>query len=198
MESQKHENPMSIRSKAALSKALLSLMMTRKFEEITISDIAAEAGLARQTFYTNFSKKEDILIYLLSEFFRRYHTQILASPEFPENIIVHYFIFWNDQRDFLRLLFKQNLGYLFCEQNRNFFTKNLSAFEKHFTADPWLLPYSLAGLAGMTFELLHLWITKEQGLDISVLHTLASNFISGRIFMPGENEAFSFPKVANS
>lgn len=186
---------MSVRSKAMLSKALLSLMMRRPFDDITISDIAAEAGLARQTFYTNFSKKEDVLVYLLSEFFRRYHTQVLASPEFPENIIVHYFIFWNDQRDFLRLLFEHNLGYLFCEQNRRFFTEDLSAFEKHFSAEPWLLPFSLAGLAGMTFELLYLWIVAGKGLDISILHTLADNFISGRIFSAPEQ---NLPPLSNA
>ena len=173
---------MSVRSKNALAKALLSLMLKKPFDDISISDISSKAGLARQTFYTNFSKKEDIIVYLLSEFFKRYTAHINSLPEFPDNIIVDYFIFWNEHIDFLKLLFARELGYLFCEQNREFFIKQLAGFEDAFSVEPWMLPYVLSGLAGITFELLRLWVTSEQGLSISVLNTLASNFMSGRIF----------------
>ena len=62
MLSNKHENPMSIRSKNALSSSLLKLMMYKHFTDISISDITERAGLSRQTFYTNFEKKEDIFL----------------------------------------------------------------------------------------------------------------------------------------
>ena len=64
MLAQKRENPMSVRSKSALAQSLLRMMIDKPFDEISISDITERAGLSRQTFYTNFIKKEDILKYL--------------------------------------------------------------------------------------------------------------------------------------
>ena len=116
----KRENPMSIRSKNALSQTLLKLMMYKPFDDIAISDITARAGLSRLTFYTNFERKEDILVYLLHGLYRRYLDKLAAAPPVPDNLMIDYFLFWGDSRDFLSLLFKQNMGWLFQNCNRAF------------------------------------------------------------------------------
>ena len=90
---------MSIRSKNALAEALLALMLREAFDDISISDITDKAFLSRQTFYTNFSKKEDILEYLLDGLFARYQAQLQQGRCEPDNFIVDYFIFWNNSRE---------------------------------------------------------------------------------------------------
>ena len=105
MLTQKRENPMAVRSKNALASSLLELMMRRHYSDISISDITEYAGLSRQTFYTNFQKKDDILIYLIRRLFQKYHNMLTASKPVPENLIIDYFIFWGDSKDFLALLF---------------------------------------------------------------------------------------------
>lgn len=182
MLSQKRENPMAIRSKNALSGALLKLMISKPLSEISISDITERAGLSRQTFYTNFQRKEDILIYLLHGLFGRYHDRITKSKPIPENLIIDYFIFWGDSRDFLTLLFQQNLGYLFQDCNRSFFIEDTDCLDDMFTAEGWQLPYIKASLAGITYELLLIWITKDQGLSVTVLNSLAANLLGGKLF----------------
>ena len=87
----RYENPMAIRSKNALSEALLKLMMYKPFRDVTVSDITGRAGLSRQTFYTNFQKKEDILIYLIQGLFRRYLDKITQVRPVPENLLIDYF-----------------------------------------------------------------------------------------------------------
>ena len=178
----KHENPMAIRSKNALSSSLLKLMMTSSFNNISISDITEHAGLSRQTFYTNFQKKEDILVYLLQGLFGRYHERLVKSTPVPDNIIIDYFIFWGDSRDFLTLLFRQNLGYLFQDCNRSFFIEDTDCLNDLFTAEPWQLPYIKASFAGITYELLLIWVTKDQGLSVTVLNSLATNLLGGKLF----------------
>ncbi|WP_413375995.1 TetR/AcrR family transcriptional regulator C-terminal domain-containing protein [Alkalihalobacillus sp. 1P02AB] len=50
-----------IKSKNALKEALISLMNTKDFKEITITDIVQIADLNRGTFYKHYQYKEDIL-----------------------------------------------------------------------------------------------------------------------------------------
>jgi AcrR family transcriptional regulator len=181
----KRENPMAIRSKNALSSALLKLMMAKELSDISISDITERAGLSRQTFYTNFEKKEDILLYLLDGLFSRYRERLLKSMPTAENLIIDYFMFWGDSKEFLSLLFKQSLGYLFQDRNREFFLNETDGIDELFSAEDWQIPYAKVSLAGITYELLLVWITKEQGLPVSVLSSMTVKLLGGKIFVEG-------------
>lgn len=176
-------NPMSVRSKSALAQALLSELMKKELCDISISDITERAGLSRQTFYTNFSKKEDILIFLLNGLFAKYSKQLPAMISTPKNFIIDYLIFWDGNKEFISLLFGRGLGYLFQDRNRTFFMEESSRLNSICSAEPWQLPYIKASLAGLTYELLHLWISKDQGLSVNVLTSLAGNLLSGKIFV---------------
>lgn len=178
----KRENPMAIRSKNALASSLLELMMRRHYGDISISDITEHAGLSRQTFYTNFQKKDEILNYLIGRLFQRYHNRLTSSRPVPENLLIDYFIFWGDSRDFLALLFKHQLGYIFQDCNRSFFIEDTDMLDDMFTAQDWQLPYIKASLAGVTYELLFMWITKDQGLSVDVLNSMTLNLLGGKIF----------------
>lgn len=178
----KRENPMSVRSKSALSQALLALLMEKDFDDISISDITKKAGLSRQTFYTNFDKREDILNYLLNSLFSKYARALKSSKATPGSFIIDYLIFWDGNKDFISLLFDKKLGYLFQNRNRTFFMEELGSLDSMFSAEPWQLPYIKASIAGLTYELLNLWITGDQGLGVGVLTSLAENLLSGKIF----------------
>jgi AcrR family transcriptional regulator len=60
------KNPMSIRSKDSIEDALLSLMLEQPYKNITIRSLTERAGLSRQTFYLNFTDKDEILTRHLS------------------------------------------------------------------------------------------------------------------------------------
>lgn len=178
----KYENPMAIRSKNALSETLLKLMMYKPFKDVTVSDLTERAGLSRQTFYTNFQKKEDILVYLLKGLFQRYQDKLTVSPPEPEELLIDYFLFWGDSRDFLSLLFRQGLGVLFQDCNRAFFVEDTQALNGLFRCEDWQLPYIKASLAGVTYELMHMWLTTDQGLAVDRLSGMTRNLLSGGLF----------------
>ena len=54
-------NPSAIRSQREITQALLNLMRTEPYEEITVKQILLESKLARKTFYRNFDSKDDVL-----------------------------------------------------------------------------------------------------------------------------------------
>lgn len=57
----KAEYRSSIRSKALIKEALLSLMIEKPFEKISISDIVRRADINRGTFYAHYSNTSDVL-----------------------------------------------------------------------------------------------------------------------------------------
>ena len=60
----KEKNPIAERSKKWIVSALLKLMKTKPYEEITVQEISDEADLVRRTFYRNFTSKNAILSYI--------------------------------------------------------------------------------------------------------------------------------------
>lgn len=173
----KHENPMAVRSKSALAQALLRLMLQKPFDEISICEITSSAGLSRQTFYTNFNRREDILTYLLDGLFAHLATHFNTGGVQGSAFIIDYFMFWNRSSDFLVLLFKNDLGHLFDSCNRSFFAE----------AFPLDCPdeqsrYIRSSLAGLTCELIHLWLSEGEGLCLDDLSAVAENLLDGRIF----------------
>ena len=52
-------------SKKLISEAFMKLLQDTPMDEISVSQIAQEAKIGRNTFYNHFQKKEDILDYLM-------------------------------------------------------------------------------------------------------------------------------------
>ena len=53
------------RSRTYIADALLSLLKTKKFQDISINDIINKAGVSRMTFYRQFYDKKEVLKYIL-------------------------------------------------------------------------------------------------------------------------------------
>lgn len=65
-------------------KALLTLLETKNFSEISVTDLVREAGVARQSYYRNFRSKEEII----EAFFLNLQSDVLRA--FQENHITDY------------------------------------------------------------------------------------------------------------
>jgi AcrR family transcriptional regulator len=50
-----------LRTRHALHKALISLVLERGYEAVTIKDVVDRANVGRSTFYTHYTSKEDLL-----------------------------------------------------------------------------------------------------------------------------------------
>ena len=49
-------------TKSYIYKALTQLLEKKKYDEISVCDIAAKAGVSRMSFYRNFSSKDDVVL----------------------------------------------------------------------------------------------------------------------------------------
>ena len=55
-------------SKERLSDALLELLKTVPYEDITVQRISDHAGVSRMAFYRNFDSKDDVIRYYLEKY----------------------------------------------------------------------------------------------------------------------------------
>lgn len=74
------------RTRTALFDALAELMGRRSFDKITLSDVAAHAGVGRTAVYNHFADKEDLLLAFMEHEVTRYASELttaLAGIEDP-------------------------------------------------------------------------------------------------------------------
>lgn len=99
-------NPSAIRSKKEITDALLSLMQTAPYNEISVKQIIMEARLARKTFYRNFKSKDDVLFSYLKGILREYYDVVNTGMV---NVLETIFSYVDKNRNLLQLLEKNNM-----------------------------------------------------------------------------------------
>jgi len=154
------------RSKLKFIDALRSVMKIYAFKEITVTQIAQEAGLSRKTFYSLFSDKTEVLeLYFekLSEEFIGCMQNMRADDYW--GVVKCYFDFFADRKELIGLLYKNNLiNYLFeipykrAGEIFRFIHGKSGIPETHL---PLILAYSTGGMNGMLLK----WI--EGGMTVS-------------------------------
>lgn len=71
----------NLRVKRCITNALFSLMREKPLEEIFITEIIGRAGVARASFYRNYSSKEDVLTTLVRDILERFRQEVVWGPE---------------------------------------------------------------------------------------------------------------------
>lgn len=98
------------RRQREIEQALLQVMTTIRYEDITISDLCKSIGIPRKAFYRYFSGKDGALYALID------HTILDFSNSLPHDnfatfeTLQHYFNFWYDQKPLLNALDRNDLG----------------------------------------------------------------------------------------
>lgn len=62
MNHRRAHDPRVVRSQERLRAALLSLTLERGWDDVSVQDVCARAGVGRSTFYVHFADREDLLL----------------------------------------------------------------------------------------------------------------------------------------
>lgn len=91
-----HSNKRTQRSARLISKALQTLIHQKKFNQITISDIQKQTGIARTTFYRNFDNLIDVLEWRCDAEFAHLFRQLSQGSQFPDErkALQFYLTYW--------------------------------------------------------------------------------------------------------
>lgn len=106
-------NKTALTSQEQIADALLRLMTEKPFVEISVSELCKEAGISRQTFYTLFSYRENVVLFTLSERHSCKTPYFRSETSYLRQFVESYSDYIYDNRDFLALLVENNIAYLF-------------------------------------------------------------------------------------
>ncbi len=148
------------RSKGYIIDALFMLMKKKKYDTITVTDIAKKAGVTRITFYRNFINKDDIIKQHLKKMFSEY--------KWNDNLDIGYqiFDFFAQNKTTIDLLYKSDLQFMLID--------NILLHFKYKKDEPSTIAYSKVMVAYMIFGLCDEWYKRgmtEKPEDILKLST---------------------------
>ena len=104
------EDARIIQSKSLLQQAFLLLLKDKTFDEISIAELCRKAGVSRQTFYSNYRYKEDVLLEHLDDILNEFYNYNISKLDFDEVFQILSMIF-TKYRHFLQNLFRANLDF---------------------------------------------------------------------------------------
>lgn len=118
------------RTRRQLHDALISLILERPYDEITVQDITDRADLSRATFYLHFTDKEDLLLTGLHEVFDQiaadagsFSQNNLDEAEEPPSLIV--FRHAEQNRDLYRALIMARNSGVFAGDIRGYLARRI-------------------------------------------------------------------------
>jgi len=173
-------NPIAIRSKTWIVKALLELMGEKLFKDITIKEISERADLVRRTFYRNFSSKEEILDYYLEQLNSEYIKLLSQEKDLSiYNVAKIYFEFWNNHIDFLKSLEKNNLLVFLLKKYDEYLPLIHKAFKgDHLNDYPKeYAEYYVSFNVGGFWNILLKWVSEEPKKDPDEMAEMISNIM---------------------
>ena len=152
-------------SKKKIAEAMLKVMKTYDYKEITVTQITQEARISRKTFYRHFSDKDEVLKHLFDSLYQECLSSITGSGVHNYwDVVQCFFDFWEKHADTLNLMKRSNLLPQLFEES---YDRSFEVFRSVRTADhygdklPYILAYSIGGMNSMLIK----WI--EGGMSVS-------------------------------
>lgn len=134
-------------SKKIISEGFLKLLQTHHYDEISISKIANESQIGRNTFYNHFSKKDDVIDYIIETHFENIK-ELLSNIEKPtiKDILILRFQLLKDNPCLAVFQNNENTKYLVSR----FRDENLHNIDSSFMNDKYFYEFFQGGVSRIT------------------------------------------------
>lgn len=155
------------RSARAICDGLMACLGRKPLDQVTVSDVQRESGVARTTFYRSFDNVSDVLAWRCDECFR----EVLGSmdPRAFRNereLARRYFSYWMEHGDILELLVRANRYDIIYASHRRVGDELRSRYGDVEGLDERHGDYFMAVRTGFTLSILVTWA--EHGRSESV------------------------------
>ncbi len=106
-------NKTALSSQQQIADAFLRLLRKQSYESISVSAVCREAGISRQTFYSLFESKDNLVVYELGQIhgFTPGSTCAAGGEMTLEELCHEYSIYIMEKREFLKMLSDNGIFY---------------------------------------------------------------------------------------
>lgn len=157
----------STRRQRELENGLLQLMLCKKYEDISVSELCEQMEIPRKSFYRYFDSKDGALHSLIDHTLADFFQMPLPAPKTRGNAVGDldlFFVFWHQHKSFLDALQRNSLSGILVERANAFalqeghFPQKLKRAPAHI--QQIALSFAVCGLLAMTLS----W--HQQGFDV--------------------------------
>lgn len=111
----RRKNITSEMMKQYMAEGLLMLMAQKPYDEITIGEITAKAGVNRSTYYRNFSSKDEVVKFYFSQIIYHHIEHIPTHPVSLEEYLLGMFTHYYQYKTALLLIHNAKLTHLILD-----------------------------------------------------------------------------------
>lgn len=150
-----------------VEQGLLQLMLTRRYEEISVSDLCEHLQIPRKSFYRYFSSKDGALYALLDHTMLEFYEGEYQKHDGISHLgdLGQYFVFWYDHRKLMDALERSNISGILVERAMTLALKERLMPGYLRSLDPKIqevaMSFSICGLLSMVIQ----W--HKQGYSVS-------------------------------
>lgn len=162
----------NLRVKESITNTLFSMMEKKSLGEITVTELVNGAGVARVSFYRNYSSKEDVLVTLIRDILEAFRCEIdMERDDFYtyENMLLSFRYFKQYQKYVLDLYHSGFASVLLEELNR--FHEGIEGTMPSSSIEK----YQLYAYIGALFNTAMVWLLED---DPASPETIAEFFFS--------------------
>ena len=142
-------------SKQLLFEALMKLMKTRSFTEITVTELVRTANLSRMTFYRNYDNIADILHeHLSNDLFGGNITSDIIRKCGEKKQMTLYFVYLRNNKELIDNVLNSGLSFVLMEEIRQMVDKFWRLIDKNYTMDA----VAVSAVKGIFFSVSIDWI----------------------------------------
>jgi AcrR family transcriptional regulator len=162
-----------------VQEALISLMKHHSYQDITIKELVHAAGISRRTFYRLYNSKDAVLHAKFNTIWREYAERVFSQEDVSlPNVAIVLFTIMKENADFLRLIERDHVFYLFMDVMNNELPKNF--YELKGTKMPFdqdVLDYAINFSLGGFMQITKRWISEERLREPEELGAIIRNMI---------------------
>lgn len=168
------------RTRRALRDALLSLLMEKSWDELSVQDICKRADIGRSTFYLHFPSKEELLSGSLDDLRGALTASTVAGAKaqaaqplaFLHGLLDHLY----EQRRLCRLIFGRRSAHTVQVRFREMVAKLVADNLAAFAPASWRRDAAVRYLAGALVEMLAWWIDGRPMRSVDEIEQLYMRF----------------------
>ena len=172
-----------------LEKGLLSAMLVKHYDEISVSDLCDQMNIPRKSFYRYFSGKQGALYALVDHTFLEYETWSVTGagrePRTHQKELEMYFQFWKLQKPLLDALNKNDLNGVLVMRAVNHAILDLGVPNRILMQDTetsmeYALTFTVCGLMSLILK----WYDTGFAMSVEEYAAIATELVTQPLFIP--------------
>jgi len=157
-----------MKTKNVIKQTFARLVREQSYESIRISDVAAQAQVARATFYLHYGTKEELMISYIDDMFQAFYDDVEGKlsevDAFDEAVAVRMFESFRDEASFSQLLRQSSVRPILYNRFQNYLARlfgRMIRSAKIDTLPPEHLQYLIDYGASGSLSILASWVAKD-------------------------------------